>query len=356
MLWKPLVFVFLPLLAHASVGDNLPLFQRCVSECESAVCLAKSSPKKFTENSVNPISGFVFGWDCLLDCRYKCQQLVTADRIQHGEQVVQFFGKWPFTRVFGVTELFSTLFSMGNFYVNYSNLAKLRKNMRINANNPEKMIVFRQSILLVLVNMFGWTCSSIFHIRDTPLTEIMDYLGAGAIVMANFNAICIRYFDLHLSKNKSRRQMFQYGLMFVLCIHYTRLYISWDYDYNMAFNVVIGLAAAALWIAHSLNVYRKCSNGNVATKSIYVAPYEAAIARKLEFIGIKGFFWIPLIPVVLNVFLILSVSLELVDFVPWFLLIDAHSLWHLCTMIPPSIWHDWNLWELELASVGYGLS
>lgn len=79
------------------------------------------------------------------------------------------------------------------------------------------------------------------------------------------------------------------------------------------------------------------------------------ISDKLRYLGIKSSTYIGLIPVVLNLYLIVSVSLEFIDFVPWFLLIDAHSLWHACTILPPIIWHDWNIWELELASQDFRL-
>lgn len=351
LLWQSFIFIlYVPIVVHCSVGDGLPEYKSCVTDCESSVCKAKSPSREFSQNSVNPISGFLFGWDCSLDCGYKCQQLVTAARVRDGEEVVQFNGKWPFVRVWGITELFSTLFSLGNFYVNNINLKKLRFYMNLNSSDPQKVTILRQFMILVLVNLFGWTCSAVFHIRDTPFTETMDYLGAGAIVMANFNAVCVRFFNLHLNKNQKQRKLFQYGLIFVLLIHYTRLYNSWDYEYNMTFNVVIGLLAAGFWISHSVLVFFRCSNGTLATDSIYIAPYEAKIVNKLRYIGVSNSYWVPLIPVVLNLFLILSVSLELLDFVPWFLLIDAHSLWHACTILPPLIWHDWNIWELELTT------
>lgn len=350
--WRwTILLALLPILAFGSLGDHLPEYQRCVIECESVVCSAKSTSNKFSSHSVNPLSRILFGWDCYLDCGYKCQQLITSERINNGEEVVQFYGKWPFLRVWGITEPFSTLFSIGNFYVNYRNGVKLRKAMKTNANFPHKTTMLKQFFILVLFNLFGWACSTIFHIRDTSFTESMDYFGAGCIVMANFNAVFVRFFDLHLYKNKERLLLFQFGLIVVLLIHYVRLFHSWDYGYNMTFNVVVGLLAAAFWIGHSIRVYINCKSGNFATRSIYLAPFESIVAKKLQMIGISNTAVIPLIPVALNLFLILSVMLELVDFVPWFLLIDAHSLWHLCTIFPPMIWHDWNIWELELSSM-----
>lgn len=319
------------------------------------MCKANSPPPKYAENSVNPVSGLLFAWDCSLDCKYKCQHLVTTEMRQRGEDVVQFHGKWPFVRVLGITELFLTLFSFGNFYVNYISFKKLRHYMRIKTNHINQSVVFFQFMLLALVNLIGWACSTIFHIRDTFITETLDYLGAGAIVIANFNAVFVRYFDLHLVENRIRRQWFQCGMLCLLLFHYMCLYISWDHDYNMKFNVFIGLLAAGLWILHSTRVHRLYSSGTTRKDLIYLAPYEKKITDKLRYLGIKSSTYIGLIPVVLNLYLIVSVSLEFIDFVPWFLLIDAHSLWHACTILPPIIWHDWNIWELELASQDFRL-
>lgn len=346
------IFLLALAVVEASVGDNLSEFKLCCRDCNTVTCLASSPSQKYAENSINPISAKLFGWDCSLDCDYKCQQQITNSRKRLGLEVVQFYGKWPFQRVFGVTEFFSTVFSMANFYVNYINFEKILRFYKVNENtNPDKASMFYQYLVLLVVSMGGWIFSSIFHIRDFPLTETLDYMGAGMIAMANFNAIFIRYFGLYRLERRRRRWLFQIILCLVLMAHYTKLYHHWDYSYNMRFNVFFGILAVVLWILHSLDVNRKYrEKAHIYSNSIYLLPHETRILAKLNHIGLSRSKYIPLIPVALNLFLLLTVLLEMVDFVPLFMLVDAHSLWHLCTIFPPLIWYDWNVWDLELSS------
>lgn len=53
-------------------------------------------------------------WDCQENCRYECMIENRQLRRSNGEQAVQYMGKWAFTRVLGVQELFSSLFSFLN--------------------------------------------------------------------------------------------------------------------------------------------------------------------------------------------------------------------------------------------------
>jgi hypothetical protein len=41
-------------------------------------------------------------------------------------------------------------------------------------------------------------------------------------------------------------------------------------------------------------------------------------------------------------------SLEIFDFAPFFFdLVDAHSLWHLVTIVPVYMgWYDWWIWDV----------
>lgn len=338
--------------ARASVGDNLPEFRNCVTDCKAQVCDAHAT-SKYTENSVNPVSRVLFMWDCPLDCNYKCQQSISAGRRAAALPMVQFYGKWPFRRVLGVTELASTAFSLANLYVNYANLAKVTRLYRASLHaNPQGAAMLKQYLILLWVSVVGWVFSTVFHVRDIPLTETLDYLGAGAIIVANFNAICVRSFHLNRSDRALRRQVFQLALLVVLGLHYASLRRHWDYAYNMLFNTVVGLLALVLWMLVLWLVYLEYrSKLHIYNNSIHLLPYETRILTKLNFVGLSRSKYIPLLPFALNVFLIFAVSLEMVDFDPWWQLVDAHSLWHLCTVFPPIVWYDWNLWDVELQSL-----
>lgn len=339
------VLLALPCVVLASAGDLLPQFQSLLEECTALQC---DQNIQFGNGQLNPLSTLLFNWDCHLDCRYKCLQMVTDARKVEGLPMVQFYGKWPFKRVLGVTELFSSVMSVGNLCVNYVNFQKVSRYYRAARSRDESVsAMLLQYLVLLGISIAGWMSSTIFHIRDMPGTETLDYVGAGLIVTANFNSITVRYFGLY--KNPKARYIFQGLLGAVLFFHYTKLGLQWDYSYNMRFNMVIGLLSALLWMAHAARVNRVyLADTHFYNNSMQLLPFETKILAKLNYVGISRTKDIPLLPAALNVFLILAVSLEVVDFEPWFQLVDSHSLWHMCTMLPPIVWYDWNLWDLEM--------
>lgn len=306
--------------------------------------------------TVHPVFRTLFSWDCSSDCNYKCQQFITNKREQQGLPMVQFYGKWPFHRVWGITELFLTLFSLGNLYINWHNIHKvLKQHNKQKKHNPSLATMYKQYLLLLGVLVFGWVFSTLFHIRDNAVTETLDYFGAAAIIVANFNAITVRYFELFREERQKTRRLFQFALALVWLFHCYHLKTAWDYTYNMAFNIVIGISALVLWILHSLRItliYSK--NEFVFSNSIQLLPFETKILTKLNHVWILPISktrFIPMIPIVLNLWLLSGMTFEITDFEPWRRLVDGHAIWHLFTIFPVVIWYDWNIWDLELYTV-----
>jgi hypothetical protein len=154
----------------------------------------------------------------------------------------------------------------------------------------------------------------IFHIRDFPITEKLDYFAAGASVMYGMYYTPIRIFRLdnpsnpHSAQSASLLRLWT-GLcitLYILHVTYLSLW-SWDYTYNMAANVIVGVLQNLLWSGYSVYRYRKLNRFWAAWPGLIVA-------------------WI-----------IMAMSLEIFDFAPWGGMIDAHSLWHLGT-VGPTIW------------------
>jgi hypothetical protein len=56
----------------------------------------------------------MLGWSCEHDCRYRCMWQATDARTAAGGRTLQYHGKWPFVRVFGVQEPVSAFFSAVN--------------------------------------------------------------------------------------------------------------------------------------------------------------------------------------------------------------------------------------------------
>lgn len=372
-----LSFSLLPLV-DASEGDRLPDFSFCLQRCYTKFQCeipnlskrdgyeggGKSERREYVNTvedslnlyELNYVVRTLFGWDCSLNCKYKCVRYVTEKRVSDGLRIVQFFGKWPFIRIWGITEFFSTIFSIANFYANYVNIGKIHyqysKNKRDTTSSNGYHVMYFQYLTLLVISCIGWTFSTIFHIRDTPLTETLDYFGAIAIIMCNFNVIVIRYFNLYLPSSKPKLLLFQASLLVAYLFHVTKLLNFWDYVYNVKFNLFFGLSSLILWILHAKNVqsvYLK--NFHIYSNSIQLLPFETKILAKLDQLVIplsKKPRLIPLLPIFLNAVLLFGILLEMIDFVPIYLLVDAHSLWHLVTIFPSLVWFDWNIWDMEL--------
>ena len=127
---------FLPLQVTCSPGDNLDEFWDCRDACEyqrrcpgSPIDWIDSEKNEFASHAFEDtpfvLSKFLF-WSCIGDCDYQCQQIITKMRMEQGEEILQFHGKWPFLRLLTMQELFSAVFSMGNFIPHYRAFLKLR--------------------------------------------------------------------------------------------------------------------------------------------------------------------------------------------------------------------------------------
>lgn len=332
--------------ALCSIGDNLSEFRECISLCNAYRCQQKSvftsklTNADFTPNSVHTPFKQLFAWDCPSDCNYKCQQIITNNRQKNGLPKVKFNGKWPFKRVWGITELASVIFSLLNLRVNYTNYKKIWFQYR--KTNDEMYLSYTY---LLLVSMIGWIFSTIFHIRDLVITEILDYYGACLIIIGNFYVITARYFNL---KGK-QLLMFQVVVMVMYFGHMFKMYIKWDYNYNIIYNMILGLCSMSLWILHSAGIARVYTeNYYVLNNSITLLPYETKILTKLNPLQLSRPKIIPYIPIVLNLWMLVAMGFEVWEFEPIWNLIDSHSLWHLLSYFPQLIWYDWNIWDVEV--------
>jgi len=152
------------------------------------------------------------------------------------------------------------------------------------------------------------------------LTEQLDYFAAGAQVLYGLYLAVVRIFRLDRG-GKNTKSVLRAWTVFCIALyagHVTYLkWYSWDYTYNMAANVFIGVIQNGLWSWFSIDKYRK-------SKRIWAAWPGVAVA------------WI-----------IVAMSLELLDFPPWLGCLDAHSLWHLGTVVPTIIWYNFLLKDAQ---------
>ncbi|OAA64963.1 Mn2+ homeostasis protein Per1 [Cordyceps fumosorosea ARSEF 2679] len=284
--------------ATASVGDRLPEFRDCVQVCESENC-------RTGHQTPIPLHRRLLLWDCPAECDHACQHIVTRQRLAASQPVVQFHGKWPFHRLLGAQEPASVLFSLANLWAHLSGLAKLR------AAVPPRYPLRPFYVALARVGLVAWTASAVFHTRDFPATEQLDYFAAGASVLYGAYYAPVRVFRLDRPRWRAvvRAWTGVCVLLYVAHVAYLKG-VRWDYGYNMAANVAVGAAQNVLWTWFSVRRYRQERRFWAAWPGLVVA-------------------WV-----------MFAMSMELFDFPPWLGVIDAHSLWHLLTIGPTILWYN----------------
>jgi post-GPI attachment to proteins factor 3 len=189
------------------------------------------------------------------------------------------------------------------------------------------------STLEVSLEIFPYTllmCSPL----DLPSTERLDYFSAALAILYALYYTVIRLFHLYPhgmqarltipSDNRPKTSLAKkiWSLFCVMAylvhISYLTLLPRFDYTYNMAFNVVLGLSHNVLWLIYSLPIPLRRYPSQPKS---YRPPFAMNAA----------------------IFVVLTTcatALELLDFPPWAGIIDAHALWHLSTAPIALFWYD----------------
>jgi hypothetical protein len=209
------------------------------------------------------------------------------------------------------------LFSFFNLMAHQSGLAEVR------AHIPPSYSLRKFYLLFGYIGTASWIFSMVFHTRDFILTERLDYFAAGASVMYGLYLAPIRIFRLDKKSTRPVLGRFDNSAILriwtVTCIslylaHVSYLsFVTWDYTYNMAANVCVGALQNVLWSWFGISSY-------IRVKKLWAA-------------------W----PGLIVTWVILAMSLELLDFPPLGGYLDAHSLWHAGTVLPTMWWYRYGL-------------
>lgn len=164
----------------------------------------------------------------------------------------------------------------------------------------------------------------------------MDYFSAALAIMYALYYTIIRLFHLYDPQSSTRltplspkpkcqktRKWLALActLTYIAHVSYLILLPRFDYTYNMAFNLILGLIHNALWGTYALPA---------SINFVKRFPSRPKSYRP-SFVGKAG------------VFVLLTTAatgLELFDFPPWARTIDAHALWHLSTAPIALLWYD----------------
>jgi len=300
------LLIFLQI-SDASQGDVHPDHRLCVTSCAKTVCNGQA----FTKNQ--GILDKLTNWQCFDQCRYDCMWRTVSLFHRNYRKTPQFHGKWPFIRFFGMQEPAAAIFSMFNLIAHVQLLRRFLK--KIHPEAPMRNVW----ILYGLVSINAWICSTIFHSRDVTITEKLDYFSAFSIVVYSLLAFFLRILGSWRSSKGIKWSNFAAilacGTLFVRHIFLLNSADRFDYGYNMAVNVGVGLVNSFCWLFWC---YQHWNNDNNIQEKRRKYVKNAVISVLL---------------------LDLSVLLELLDFVPIFWTFDAHALWHLSTVPIHYFWY-----------------
>ncbi|OQV21867.1 Post-GPI attachment to proteins factor 3 [Hypsibius exemplaris] len=292
---------------YGSVGDRSEAFRNCLSECFWRKCPAKAAPQSTIDlpdddwSRNQPWYLKLLVWECEDECKYSCMWEVVEIFQKNDRAVPQFYGKWPFVRLFGIQEPASALFSVFNGLAHFFMLQKIVQRV------PRDAPTYRLWYSYALISMNAWFWSAVFHTRDFPFTEKMDYFGALAGVLFSFYTFILRM----IGSDQAWKWLVPGAAcltFFVYHVHYLA-FVHFDYGYNMLANVTVGILNSVGWLVF------------------------CAVKR-------NGRSWRDMAPCALSVlFVDCLMLLELLDFPPFLWTFDAHSLWHFGTIPVTFVWY-----------------
>uniref|UniRef100_A0A674DQP7 Post-GPI attachment to proteins factor 3 n=1 Tax=Salmo trutta TaxID=8032 RepID=A0A674DQP7_SALTR len=176
VIYSALAIVALLLLSatavNASQGDKEPVYQGCVTQCVRTNCTG--ARLRGFQSTQAPYMALT-GWTCRDDCRYQCMWQTVGLYQAEGYSIPQFHGKWPFARFLCFEEPASALASLLN------GLACLLMLLRYRSSVPRQSPMYYTITAFSLVSLNAWFWSTVFHTRDTYLTEDVGAEEAGGV-------------------------------------------------------------------------------------------------------------------------------------------------------------------------------
>ncbi|XP_075992969.1 per1-like protein PGAP3 [Anticarsia gemmatalis] len=299
-------------LISSSAGDRSMLYQRCLNKCVNDNC-TNGSGNMFKSNTGIQQDFWckVLRWSCREECCYQCMWYTVRTFKNAEEGIPKFHGRWPFTRFLGMQEPASAFASVLNFAANFYMYKKIKREFPFSKSHGMPIVMFWHAFAMVCMN--AWVWSTIFHMRDSPFTEFMDYACALSMVMGLFVASIVR-----VCYKRTKLTMFLLLVpLFYFVTHVRYLYSGViNYDYNMTLNIFFGVCGSLIWLGLSYRQHR--SGRRYAWRMILFTLLSGA-----------------------------ALTLELFDFPPKYDTWDAHALWHLSTAPLPLLFYKYVIDDLR---------
>lgn len=293
----------LGIFVSASDGDERTSFLNCLTSCSIDSC------------DLDRLLRWT-GWNCSSDCKYKCMRIDLKGMRNLNERIVQYYGKWPFLRVFGAQEIFSVIFSLGNMLACLYGYFFIYQKQNKTKKKDELEYMKRVHLIGLFITCNTWLQSAIFHYRDTPFTEKLDYFSACLCILSTVPVALIRTFELK-TKGDQLKVIVPVLILYLQHVLYMS-FVKFDYGYHVKFNAIFGIASNLIWLH-------------------WATFKQTAKDKKLKWETYKF--------VSVN---ILSMAMVAIDFPPFFDLIDMHALWHLSTIPITIMWYKFISFHKDL--------
>lgn len=319
MLW----FLLLLPCALGSAGDTQPAFQSCIKQCAREHRCGQANADKYPPDLVLRL----LFWSCPDECSYQCMHSIEERRYKLSYAPIQYYGKWPFTRVFGMQELFSVIFSIGNAVPHLLHLVDTRyRNKFAPTQDPLRPLL----LLSALMGVFAWWWSTLFHARDFWWTERFDYHCA-TLLIVSFALQAVGRFGHHLQLHLRWTLLTAalLGVAYVAHVLHMNI-VHFDYGHNMNVNACFVVLQLLVWCVWAFKVQ------GLGALNIFKALKFAVCGISAEQIK-QGQH--ACIAILFEVSLISAAAFETGDFPPLWGLIDAHAVWHFLTIPICSMWY-----------------
>ena len=269
------------------------------------------------------------GWTCQTDCQYRCMHTLQAIRKGEGLQPAKYYGKWSFTRVYGIQEFVSVVASLANMGVHLRFIQMVFRavwNRKAGANTGAMDVVSRGDAFAAtwlvnsVVNANAWWWSAVFHARDTKWTTFMDYTSANVLMFSALYSVLVR--TLELDAKRAVVLLAAFAAWLVTHVRMVndppdRRVESYRWALNM--NVMIGIAvthwAIVLPWAYGCRLRKGGFGSESRTRLSHPGRHSLALFAVL---------WH------------LAALAEVFDFPPLLGYLDSHALWHCGT--PHCVW------------------
>lgn len=158
------VFLTIAKTGEASVGDRSQVFNDCLDKCWAANCTSLKGSTSTRHELTQPIHLTLLGWNCVEECKYSCMW-VTVDKFLYSfnQNVPQFYGKWPFVRIWGIQEPASVFASLLNLAASIYMIRILRRQINMTRNTPFKFLwyMFSQHTKIISFSFYDLSLSII---------------------------------------------------------------------------------------------------------------------------------------------------------------------------------------------------